>query len=387
MEKPIIMISSTVYDLKEVRSELHEFIEENMGYTSLISESRAFPIDPKIKTVDNCRKKVELLADILILIIGGRYGSIDLESGKSITNLEYIEAINKGIPVYVFIEKNVLKYFELWKRNKSNDYSSVVDTTEVFEFIERIRNKDSAWTFPFSDIKDIKDTLTDQLPYLFKESLHDWLKLHKLENAPIYNDLSSKSLHYVLDQPKGWEYLLFFQVWCDELDIIYEKVYDYENDIKFYPSEFVPNDKIIEWIQLRLHEIKNYVNTANRLVNEQLQVAFGPPGTHGDPKMLITIAKNMVRLLSMIIDWNRRIRVVRSEEPYTKPLNEMSKFNDETIQSLQSFPYESLEKVKKVISKASKENPQNIELKLTFTVSNEDKFSEAFDEAQKYMVK
>ncbi|MEL7670312.1 DUF4062 domain-containing protein [Methanobacterium sp.] len=382
MEKPIIMISSTVYDLKLVRSELHEFIE-GMGYTSLISESSAFPIDPKIKTVDNCRKKVELHADILILIIGGRYGSIDLESGKSITNLEYIEAINKGIPVYVFIEKSVLNHFELWKRNKSNDYSSVVDNTEVFEFIERIRNNDS-WTFPFNDIKDIKDTLTDQFAYLFKISLYDWSKFNKLRNIPIYNNLGSKSLHYVLDQPESWEYLLFLQVWCDELELIYEKIYDYENDIKFYPSEFVPNDRIMEWIQLRSHEILNYMDTADRLFNKQLKVALGPPGTPGDSTMLITIAKNMVRLLSMIIDWNRKIRVAMSEEPYINILNEMSKFTDDVVQSLKSFPYESLEKFKKVILKASKENPQTIELTLTFEISNYDKYIETLEEAKKY---
>ena len=380
------MISSTVYDLKLVRSELHEFIE-NMGYISLISESNTFPVDPKIKTVDNCWKKVELHADILILIIGGRYGSIDLESGKSITNLEYIEAVTKGIPIYVFIEKTVLDNFKSWKKHKSNDYSSIVDSTEIFEFIDQVKNKDSQWTFPFNDIKDIKDTLTNQLAYLFKESLHDWLKFNNVRNVPLYHDLSSKALQYALHQPKGWEYLLFLQVWIDELDLIYEKIYDYENDIKFYSSESVANDEIMDWIKLRIHEILNYVDTANRMLNEQLEVAFGPPGTAGDPIMLITIAKNMVRLLSMILDWNRKIIVVKSEEPYTTLLNEMSKSNDENIQRLQSFPYESLEKVKEIIPEASKENPQQIELTLKLKLSNEDKIMKNLEEVKKYHLK
>jgi hypothetical protein len=112
MNKPIIMISSTFYDLKQVRNELHQFIE-GMGYESLLSENSTFPIDTDLSTLENCKKKVEVYADILILIIGGRYGYIDKKSGKSITNLEYIEARNKEIPIYVFIEKNVPTAFEL----------------------------------------------------------------------------------------------------------------------------------------------------------------------------------------------------------------------------------------------------------------------------------
>lgn len=49
-------------------------------------------------------------SDVYMLILGGRYGSIESESGKSYTHLEYEYAIEKGMPVFaVVIDDDVLK--------------------------------------------------------------------------------------------------------------------------------------------------------------------------------------------------------------------------------------------------------------------------------------
>jgi len=40
---------------------------------------------------------------IYILILGGRYGSIEPESGKSYTQIEYKYALQKGIPVFAVV--------------------------------------------------------------------------------------------------------------------------------------------------------------------------------------------------------------------------------------------------------------------------------------------
>jgi hypothetical protein len=275
MNKPIIMISSTFYDLKQVRSELHQFIER-MGYESLLSENATFPINPDLDTIENCKKKVELFADILVLIIGGRYGYIEEKTGKSITNLEYIEARSKKIPIYVFIEQKVLTTFEIWEKNKNNDYSSVVDTTEVFDFIERIRNTDSVWTFSFNIIKDIEDTLSIQFSYLFKSSLDDRLKLRKTPIDIMFNNLSTKALLLVLEKPPLWEYMLLFQVWLDENEKLSEKYYMYTHNLKFFRSEILSIDNFSEWANLKTHEILGYIESANFLITKQTYPSILP---------------------------------------------------------------------------------------------------------------
>jgi hypothetical protein len=98
---PAVFVSSTSYDLDQVRADLKQFIER-LGYDAVLSEYPSFPIDPDVKTVENCLRAVDRSADIFILVVGGRYGSQTGE-GKSITNLEYLRARFKEIPINAFV--------------------------------------------------------------------------------------------------------------------------------------------------------------------------------------------------------------------------------------------------------------------------------------------
>src|SRR5579862_8593331 len=116
-KNPAVMVSSTFYDLRQLRVDLFDFIESELGYRALISEHSSFPIDPDASTIENCRQRVQRDADILILIIGGRYGSVESKSQKSVTNLEYLTARAKGIPIYAFVEKSIITLGSVWEAN------------------------------------------------------------------------------------------------------------------------------------------------------------------------------------------------------------------------------------------------------------------------------
>ena len=90
--KPSIFVSSTCYDLKQIRQDIREFIEADLGYEAILSEYNSFPIDPDKDTINNCLRVVEQRADIMVLIVGSRYGYITDHGEKSITNLEYLRA-------------------------------------------------------------------------------------------------------------------------------------------------------------------------------------------------------------------------------------------------------------------------------------------------------
>src|SRR5262245_52119161 len=126
---PNVMVSSTFYDLRQIRADLAHFIADDLGYIPLLSELPSFPIDPDLDTIDNCRARVEKDANVFVLIIGGRYGSIDDKTDKSITNLEFLSARQKGIPIYAFVEKGVLAVVPTWKNNQTADFSATVDTS------------------------------------------------------------------------------------------------------------------------------------------------------------------------------------------------------------------------------------------------------------------
>jgi hypothetical protein len=156
-KKPLIFVSSTCYDLKQVRADLKQFIE-GLGCEPILSEYDSFPVNPGIGTVDNCLNVVESKASILVLVVGGRYGSTN-ERGLSVTNLEFRTAKAKGIPVYVFVVRSILEILPVWRQNPSGDFSSVVDSPALFQFVSELRDAGETWVFPFDTAQDICSTL------------------------------------------------------------------------------------------------------------------------------------------------------------------------------------------------------------------------------------
>src|SRR6266536_3256695 len=97
---PTVMVSSTFYDLRQLRADLARFIADELGYQALLSELPSFPVDPDLDTIENCQARVRENVDVFVLVIGGRYGSIDDKTSRSVTNLEFLAARQKGLPVY-----------------------------------------------------------------------------------------------------------------------------------------------------------------------------------------------------------------------------------------------------------------------------------------------
>ena len=135
---PSVFVSSTCYDLNQVRADMKRFLE-SMGFDPVLSETPAFPVSPQISPVENCLKAVKERADIFVLIVGARYGS-QTETGKSITNLEYLEVKAKGIPVYVFVLKQIVNVLPIWEKNPEANYEGTVDTPKLFEFVATLRS-------------------------------------------------------------------------------------------------------------------------------------------------------------------------------------------------------------------------------------------------------
>ena len=81
-----VFVSSTCYDLRQIRADLREFLERS-GFDAVLSESNGFPIAPDASILDNCLRAVEQRADIFVLIIrrpswiSYGAGEVDYQSG------------------------------------------------------------------------------------------------------------------------------------------------------------------------------------------------------------------------------------------------------------------------------------------------------------------
>lgn len=151
MARVNIFVSSTCYDLSQIRDDLKRCIIE-LGHNPILSELKDFPVDPMKSNSENCINAINNEADIFVLIIGDRYGSV-LETGKSITNTEFIAALSKGIPIYTFSLKKMTTILPLWENNPNADYSNIVDNNKVFEFLSDVRKKE---VYGILNLKELK---------------------------------------------------------------------------------------------------------------------------------------------------------------------------------------------------------------------------------------
>ncbi|WP_406661556.1 DUF4062 domain-containing protein [Methanolobus sp. ZRKC3] len=201
MTKPRIFVSSTYYDLKHIRSSLEAFIE-NMGYAPILFENGDVPYKHKTSLDSSCYKEINT-CHILILIIGGRYGSPSSENGKiekdendtcpdynSVTMQEYLTARESEIPIYIFVEKNVYSEYRTYRENKDTACEikyAYVDNVNVFKLIDDISNQNRNNPIrDFDKFEDISNWLKEQWAGLFADYLL------KERNEDTLEDMSTK---------------------------------------------------------------------------------------------------------------------------------------------------------------------------------------------------
>lgn len=192
---PRVFVSSTYYDLKHVRERIEKFID-NYGFEPVLFESDKVTYQHG-KEIDHSAYFEVGLCHIMVLIVGGRYGSPSSQNKQneerkkydddyiSITRKEFETASQKNIPILLFIDKNVYGEFLTYKENQEyfdELYSSKakeqvkfkfahVDHINIFKFIDLIRTKPIK---TFEKVEEIESYIKSQLSgmfYLYLESL------------------------------------------------------------------------------------------------------------------------------------------------------------------------------------------------------------------------
>jgi len=171
--KPRIFLSSTFYDLKQVRADLERFIREHLGYEPVLNEEGHIPYGAQDKLEEYCYKEVGL-CDIFVAIVGGRFGSSSQHDPYSVTQMEIKTALKQGRQVYVFIEKSVYSEYQTYLVNKSatSIQYRFVDDVRIYKFIEEILQlPNNNPVHPFETPENIPYFLKEQWAGLFQRIL------------------------------------------------------------------------------------------------------------------------------------------------------------------------------------------------------------------------
>lgn len=202
MARPRVFISSTCYDLKQVRIDIDRFLKE-VGYESVRNETGQIAYSRTVSAEEGCYREIENV-DIVVSIIGGRFGSLSNDKEMSISQRELKKAISDEKQVFIFIDKAVYAEYNLWHKNKNKEHIKDIefyaaDDVRIFEHIENIKalNNNNAYT-TFDSSHEIVGYLKEQFAGLFQRFLQ---QQKKIKETNLIDQLSgtATSLQKIVD--------------------------------------------------------------------------------------------------------------------------------------------------------------------------------------------
>ncbi|MEG2816778.1 MAG: DUF4062 domain-containing protein, partial [Comamonas sp.] len=180
-----VFISSTYTDL----------LSERQAAVSAILKAGHIPAGMELFTSAD-RSQMETIkqwideSDVYMLILGGRYGSVEPSSGKSYTELEYDYAVMKGKPLFaVVITESSL---EAKIRSNGTTFMEKQNPKDLEKFRIKVLGNISSF---FEDDKDIKlcvhETLAD---FSSSRSLQGWVPASEIvDTRPLFEEIAKLS--------------------------------------------------------------------------------------------------------------------------------------------------------------------------------------------------
>ncbi len=188
-----IFVSSTYLDLQDERQAAVEAILQ-LGH---------IPAGMELFAADN-RAQMEVIkewideSDVYMLIQGGRYGTINSETGKSYTHLEWEYAQFRSKPSFAcrlednYVAEKALK-LEISGKGRGSEVKDAVESEKFAKWKSEIA---STLVKPISEVKDVKIAVLSCLPVLerrYGDELSGWVRPSGVDLAKISSELAEMS--------------------------------------------------------------------------------------------------------------------------------------------------------------------------------------------------
>lgn len=169
-----------------VSSTFTDMIPERQAAVSAILKAGHIPAGMELFTAGD-RSQMEIIerwideSDVYMLILGGRYGSVDAKSGMGYTELEYNYAISQGKPLFAVVikesaleEKVKLAGFEVMEK---------LNPTKLSDFRAKVLSNLSSF---FVDEKDIRLSVYESLSdFAANRDLKGWVSADEVGSTTL----------------------------------------------------------------------------------------------------------------------------------------------------------------------------------------------------------
>lgn len=172
-----VFISSTVYDLIDIRAELCVMFKE-MGIDPILSDANesAFEIFTDKNTIETCLINLSK-SDYVVIILSQRYGSSLSKFGYgdfSTTHLEYQRAIETNKPIFMYVRDRLEADYKIWDMAKKKDQISYAWVSQkdikLFDLLSHHsklskKRSNTNWYKTFRDSVELKKAIKNDFKY------------------------------------------------------------------------------------------------------------------------------------------------------------------------------------------------------------------------------
>lgn len=335
MKKLQVFVSSTYVDLIEERQKAVEgilragHIPAGMELFTGANKSQWNIIEEWIKE-----------SDILMLIFGGKYGSVETESGKSYTQLEYEFALEQGIPVFAIVLDD---HYLINKKSKNMSlpvYERDLPKPEIEKYNDFKKTVESNYVKFIGDINQITGEVALVLQDFMRKDLTEhhfrgWIRGTESSNETVVSsNLNANSNNKLLELDEA---LLNQVITMIEGEHLIDQI-DYIASNCFYMPE--TKNKLNELIHLSKEPSKRFFNEDlqglfKKLV-ARLEAFTGFLSVHFFPK-------GTVDRYYLYPDLNMDFNFVKKElsDRYDKYVRELHIICDQTIEEIENFVHSS----------------------------------------------
>ena len=241
MAVPRVFISSTYYDLKQVRNNIGSFVE-SLGYETVMHENAEVAYTQNNPLEYDCYHEIES-CDIVVCIIGNHFGSQSVDTNLSITMKELTTAIKEKKKVYIFIAKDVYIEYRTYLLNKDSGTfkSAYTDDIRIHEFIEQLKNtvKDRVMD-SFETTDEIIDNLRKQFAGLLQGLLRREASLSDYKTAYDLQQ-SADSIQHAIEEFEEKQ-IAFFQKFDSTIYSVNHTLWTIKNLLGMKKSSFYVQD-------------------------------------------------------------------------------------------------------------------------------------------------
>lgn len=167
-----VFISSTYEDLKT----------ERQAAISCLLDMNCIPVGMEqfpassLSQWEYITKMIDM-SDYYLLIVAGKYGSIDPKENISYTEKEYKYAVSKGMPVLAFLHENI-DQLPAYKVGATDE-----EREKIRNFHSDVKNAGRLVDF-YSDIMDLKYKIATAMPKIINDVPRSgWVRADQAENA------------------------------------------------------------------------------------------------------------------------------------------------------------------------------------------------------------